>query len=196
MDIFITPFLLILLAMQLDQLREDAVLAGRIKEGDHVAFRQFFDRYHGVLLTYLSRKGMDEAAAQDIVQNAFIKIWESRHQIDPTKSLKSFLFRIGYTRMLNHFRDHAKFEQGTDLNLRPNESNVHQEAAYSQMHSYLLKVVQTMPEKRKAVFELCFLQELTYREAAETLGVSIKTIENHMALALKTIRKAMAPMKE
>lgn len=196
MDILLTPFLFILLAMQLDQLREDAVLARRIKEGDHVAFRQFFDRYHGVLLSYLSKKGMEDAAAQDIVQNAFIKIWESRDQIDPSKSLKSFLFRIGYTRMLNHFRDHAKFDQGADLSIRAHESNVHQDASYSQMHSFLLKVVQQMPEKRKAVFELCFLQELTYREAAETLGVSIKTIENHMALALKTIRKAMAPMRE
>ena len=196
MDTFLTPFLFILLAMQLDQKREDAVLARRIQEGDHVAFRQFFDRYHGLLLAYLLKKGMDEAAAQDIVQNAFIKIWESRNQIDPSKSLKSFLFRIGYTRMLNHFRDRAKFEQGTDLNLRAHQSNVYQEAAFSQMHSYLLKVVQKMPEKRKAVFELCFLQEFTYREASETLGVSIKTIENHMALALKTIRTAMATIKE
>ena len=196
MDILISPFLFILLAMQLDQQREDAVLARRIKEGDHVAFRHFFERYHGVLLTYLSKKGLEEEAAQDIVQNAFIKIWESRDQINPSKSLKSFLFRIGYTRMLNHFRDTAKFDQGTDLNLRANESNVYQEAAFSQMHNYLLKVVQKMPEKRKAVFELCFLQEFTYREASETLGVSIKTIENHMALALKTVRAAMATIKE
>ena len=196
MDILFTPFLFIALAMQLDQQRDDAVLARRIKEGDHVAFRQFFDRYHGVLLAYLTKKGLDPEAAQDIVQNAFIKIWESREQIDPSKSLKSFLFRIGYTRTLNHFRDTAKFDQGTDLNLRANESNVHQETAYNQVHDYLLKVVRKMPEKRKAVFELCFLQELTYREAAEALGVSIKTIENHMALALKTVRAAMAIIKE
>ena len=196
MDILFSPFLFILLAMQLDQQRDDAVLARRIKEGDHVAFRQFFQRYHGVLLSYLLKKGLDEAAAQDIVQNAFIKIWDSRHQIDPSKSLKSFLFRIGYTRTLNHFRDNSKFEQGTDLNLRAHTTNVYEEAAYSQMHEHLLKVVAKMPEKRKAVFELCFLQELTYREASETLGVSIKTIENHMALALKSIRAAMATHKK
>lgn len=196
MDILFSPFLFILLAMQLDQQREDAVLARRIKEGDHIAFRHFFDRYHGILLAYLIKKGLEEEAAQDIVQNAFIKIWESRDQIDPNKSLKSFLFRIGYTRTLNYFRDTAKFDQGTDLNLRANETNVYQDAAYSQMHDYLLKVVKKMPEKRKAVFELCFLQEFTYREAAETLGVSIKTIENHMALALKTIRAAMTIINE
>lgn len=196
MDTLFTPLLLIALAMHLDQQREDVVLARRIKEGDHVAFRQFFDRYHSILLSYLIKKGLDDSAAQDIVQNAFIKIWESRDQIDPDKSLKSFLFRIGYTRTLNYFRDNAKFEHGTDLNLRAHESNVYQEASYNQMHQYLLNAVQKMPEKRKAVFELCFLQELTYREAAESLGVSIKTVENHMALALKNMRAAMAALKE
>ena len=51
--------------------------------------------------------------------------------------------------------------------------------------------VEALPERRRAVFELCFLQELTYRETAETLGISIKTVENQMGHALKTIRKAM-----
>ena len=51
--------------------------------------------------------------------------------------------------------------------------------------------VEALPERRRAVFELCFLQELTYREAAEALGISIKTVENQMGHALKAIRKAM-----
>ena len=51
--------------------------------------------------------------------------------------------------------------------------------------------VEALPERRRAVFELCFLQELTYRETAEALGISIKTVENQMGHALKAIRKAM-----
>ena len=48
-----------------------------------------------------------------------------------------------------------------------------------------------MPEKRQAVFRLCFIQEFTYKEAAEFLQVSVKTIENHMGLALKDLRKKL-----
>ena len=196
MDIIYTPLLFIFLALQIDEERDDAALARRIKEGDHVAFRQFFDRYHGPLLAYLRKKGLDQDAAQDIVQNAFIKIWESRDQIDPSKSIKSFLYRIGYTRTLNYFRDTSKFDHEIDLNTRAVNSSIHEEAAFNQMQEYLLKVVQQMPERRRAVFELCFLEELTYRETAETLSISIKTVENHMALALKTIRSSMAAIKD
>ena len=182
--------------MQLDEGRDDTTLAQRIKEGDHTAFRHFFDRYHEALLIYLSKRGLAREAAQDIVQNAFIKIWETRDQIEPSKSLKAFLFRIGYTRALNYFRDNSKFEHGADLSAKPDSANVHQEASYNQMHSYLISIVHKMPERRRAVFELCFLQELTYREAAQALDVSVKTVENHMALALKTVRAAMATLDQ
>ena len=196
MDPLLLSFVLISLALQLDEERDDATLAKRIKEGDRTAFRQFFDRYHRLLLGYLIKRGMDEENAQDIVQNAFIKIWESREHIDPSKSLKAFLFKIGYTRALNHFRDTAKFDAEADLSNRVSTDDSQHMAAFNQVNAYLMRVIQSMPERRRAVFELCFLEELTYREAAETLQVSVKTIENHMGHALKTVRAAMSKLTE
>ena len=186
----------IYLAVQLSDALDDTELAKRIHNGDHGAFKQFFDRYHGPLINYLRRRGLDEEAAQDIVQNAFIVIWERRSQIDPSKSLRAFLFRIGYTRALNHFRDHAKFDRDIDLSVRPASAKTHESAEFNLVRERLLKAVDSLPERRKAVFEMCFLQEFTYRETAEMLNVSIKTVENQMAYAFKTIRTAMLEFKE
>ena len=186
----------IYLAVHITDAIDDAELASRIKNGDQGAFKQFFDRYHASLVSYLRRRGLDADATEDIVQNAFIAIWERRIEIDTTKSLRAFLFRIGYTRTLNHFRDHAKFDRESDLSIRPAATQTHEHTEFNIIHDRLLKVIDTLPERRKAVFEHCFLEGLTYRETAQMLGVSIKTVENQMAFALKTIRAAMLEFKQ
>ena len=188
--------LLFYLAINIAEGIDDAVLAKRIKEGDHVAFKQFFDRYHSSLIGYLRRRGMDAEEAEDIVQNAYIFIWERRSEIDTSKSLRAFLFRIGYTRALNHFRDTAKFDGEADLSLHSAGSSTSAATELNLTNQHLQKAIQSLPERRRAVFELCFLEDLTYREAAESLGISIKTVENQMSHALKTIRAAMIPLRQ
>ncbi len=195
--LYIFLCLLFYLAIHISQAVEDAELTRRIKEGDHSAFKVFFDRYHATLFSYLKRRGLDHGATQDLVQNAFLKIWESRNDIDPNKSLRALLFRIGYTRALNFFRDHAKFDYEHDLSIR-SDADMHpqDQTSYNLARDQLHKLIETLPPRRKAVFELCFQEELTYREAAEALGISIKTVENQMAHALKTIRAGMAHLKQ
>lgn len=184
--------LLIYLAVHVAQALEDTELARRIKRGDHGAFKHFFDRYHGVLFGYLCRRGIDEETAADIVQNAFVMIWDKRGRIDENKSLRAFLFRIGYTRALNHFRDNAKFDHHAELDARSTAISSDAGYDYSAMHDSLTRAIAALPERRRAVFELCFMEDLSYREAAEMLNISIKTVENQMAFALKSIRSAMA----
>lgn len=191
----LTIALLIYLAVQIPQTTEDVELARRIRQGDHGAFKQFFDRYHGLLYGYLRRRGIDEDTAADIVQTAFVMIWDKREQLDPSRSIRAFLFRIAYTRALNHIRDTAKFDRQAELD-RPVRNAVEgADLDLGTMQHVLHTAIAALPERRRAVFELCFLEELTYREAAETLSISIKTVENQMAFALKAIRAALAPFR-
>jgi len=170
---------------------DDPALARRIKQGDAGAFRAFFDRYHGLLYDYLRRRGLAGAACEDLIQHAFLTIWERRHEIDEHRSLRALLFKIGYTRALNHFLDTAKFTDTTQLQHQAAPATPEHDADYALLHQSLLAAVAALPERRRAVFELCFLQEFTYREAAETLGISQKTVEHQMGHALKAIRHAL-----
>jgi len=183
--------LLVLLAVSAPVDLDERVLAERIQQGDRAAFRQFFERYHTMLYRYLRNRKVPNDVAEDLVQSAFIIIWERREKIDTTKSLRSFLFTIGYNRALNHFRDTAKFTTEDDLPEQTDSHTPANDTAHTLMQRTLHQAIAALPERRRAVFELCFLQELTYRETAEVLGVSIKTVENQMGHALKTIRKAM-----
>ena len=191
--IIVTPFfpgLLLLLALSDDEQLDDPELARRIRHGNREAFRRFFERYHGLLYGYLRRRNVDPDTCDDLLQQAFVTIWERRAEIDEGKSLRAFLFKVAYHRALNHFRDARKFAGDEELATTPSTSDPESSAEYALMQETLRNVVAQLPEKRRAVFEMCFLEDLTYREAAEVLGISIKTVENQMAAALKVLRVA------
>lgn len=185
---FTVLYLLFLLAVRGSKDQDDSSLSIAIKNGNHAAFKIFFEKYHSYLYHFLLKKGVSEQQAQDLVQQAFVMIWEKRTQIEETKSLKAFLFRIAYTRMLNVFRDTAKFDENIDFDQEEAEHNSEEKTENEQLKKAIESSISSMPEKRQAVFRLCFIQEFTYKEAAEFLEVSVKTIENHMGLALKDLR--------
>lgn len=183
--------LIIQLAISDSNSLDDRELALLIKRGDKTAFKKFFDTHHKPLFLFLVKKGVSEQTAEDLIQQAFVLIWEKRDDINPEKSLRSFLFRIAYTRMLNHIRDHAKFSEAEVSDFeQPNEET--DQAETKELGVHIENAISAMPEKRQAVFRLCFIQEFTYKEAAEILEVSVKTIENHMGLALKELRTSLA----
>lgn len=191
MNSLLLQLILLLASVDSEELT-DPELAIKIKNGNHEAFKKFFDRYNAFLLNYLMKRGTAKEAAKDLVQQAFVLIWEKRDEIDETKSLRAFLFKIGYTRMLNLFRDHSKFDEEAD----PEENTSYEEPEdednkRAELNSAIEKAISAMPEKRQEVFRLCFIQEFTYKEAAQVLDVSVKTVENHMGLALKDMRESL-----
>lgn len=188
----LTAALLGVLALAMQKQDEDPELAASIKAGDPKAFHAFYNRYYPALRAYLSRMGFDKERAQDIIQQAFLYIWEHRENLKPDKSLRAYIFRMAYTRGLNANRDNARFDNSeTATELPAYTCDPHDETHYSQMQQQLGKCIQALPERRRQTFELCFLQELTYKEAAEVMQVSVKTIENNMTAALKNIREGM-----
>lgn len=195
MPLLTSEWILFILASGDKSVPDEANIARRIRQGDQDAFKEFFNLHHKQLFYMLLGKGLRESVAEDIIQQAFLTIWEKRNEIDETKSLKGFLFRIGYNRALNHFRDTKKFNDSDEL---PEITDNHDPADSAQEQLLLDaidKTLENMPEKRRIVFEMCFLQGLTYRETAEAMDLSIKTVENHMGFALKTIRNSLSEFK-
>ena len=177
-------------------LRDDPVardLAQRIREGDPDAFRTFFNRHHSRLFGYVCSRGVPEDAAADLVQNAFVYIWTHREEIDPDRSLRAYLFRIGYTRALNYVRDTASVDGDAELDLRPDASSLapDDDAQIRLLRETVDEAIEQLPERRRAAFRLCFIEGLTYREAAEALNVTRKTIENHISHALRDLRETL-----
>jgi len=186
------PLICVTLALSEDDgALDDVELAKKIKAGDDNAFKAFFNRHYDPLLRFLLSKNLTTEVAEDLIQNAFLYIWNHRQKIDPTKSLRAYLFRIGYTRMLNHFRDTKKVDN-SDAVPEPSTHLTPEDHLRSiELKQAVDNAIQAMPKKRREVFQLCFMQELSYKEAAKVMDITRKTVENHMGLAFKDIRAAL-----
>lgn len=179
---------LVLLSLR-EYLEEEIPLL--IKDGNADAFRVFFEKYFDRLILFITARGASEAVAEDIIQNAFLYIWENRGRIDTDKSLKSYLYKIAYTKLLNHVAFQKRFTEETELEGNFAGPEPEDDLKVKELNERLESVISSMPPKRKAVFELCFMQEFSYKEAAELLEVSVNTIENHMVKAFKEVRKGL-----
>jgi len=188
---FSPEIILLLLAFSKEKDLDDTALSLAIKNGDQKAFEQFFNRHYDHLYRFLISRKMSHEEALDLAQKAFVMIWEKRDGIDETKSLRSYLFTIAYTRMLNHVEFRAKFQDAELPEKNSSAENTEESVDYKELLNVIRTVIANMPEKRGMVFELCFMQELTYKEAADSLEVSPKTIENHMTLAFKDLRSRL-----
>lgn len=194
---FIIVHLLFILAAAFDRQSNTHEIYAKIKNGDQQAFKSFFDAHHKSLFYFLTNKGIAPQEAEDLIQQAFVYIWEKRHSIDEHKSLKAYLFQIAYTRMLNLIRDNRKFDDNEQISdLKQASDDPASDIENQELNVIMERAISSMPEKRQHVFRLCFLQEFTYKEAAEFLEVSAKTVENHMGMALKDLRSALSEVAE
>jgi RNA polymerase sigma-70 factor (ECF subfamily) len=187
----ITDLLFLLSFAFSDDESVDHDLAMRIRAGDTDAFKEFYNRYSQRLISLLCSKGMDQPEAEDILQQAFLIIWEKRSDLSDNKSIRAFLFTIALNRLRNHFRDKKMGDSEYAYKLNSDTISPADHAEQSEAMSLLHSTLKNMPAKRREVFELCYLQEFTYREAGEMMQITRKTVENHMSIALKEIREAM-----
>lgn len=174
----------------------DEVLVRGLRRADPAAFRELFDRYHVPLFRFLLRLGVEEGAAEDVLQDVFAGVWAARERLDPTRSIRAYLYQSCRNRAANYFRKAARVSGLPSDDLTSPAPGPDALAGQSMALDHLRAAIEDLPERRRAVFELCFMEGLTYKEAASILEISPKTVENHMAHALKAIRWRLAPFLE
>lgn len=164
----------------------------RLKNGDMLAFDQIYEFYSHKLFSFIFKIIKNEAEADDIVQEVFVKIWESRDKLGDYKLLNSYLFTIAYNNSIDLIR--KRINSNKYLEHLKNSSVIFttpsliSEIEYSELNSKVEKLIADLPERQKQVYILHKEKGLTYPEIAEQLGISKNTVENHMVKALKYLR--------
>lgn len=153
------------------------------------AFKEHFKRLHSYAATLLK----DEDEAEEVVQNVFYKLWERREQIHTLQSVPAYLYRSVYNESLNVLR-HEKvkdgyrtYAKGTGIDMQPADDT----ASMRELEMKLGEAMADLPEQCRTIFQMSRFEELKYREIAERLGLSVKTIENQMTKALKILRNKL-----
>ena len=124
-----------------------------------------------------------------------MKLWEKRDELDTNKSIKSYLYTITYNRSLNYLRDNKKFNktEGITESLERSENwDASNQLIADEIQLKINKTLDNLPEKCSRIFKMSRYEELKYKEIADKLNISVKTVESQMTKALKALRENLA----
>lgn len=162
---------------------------------DAEVFEQVFKENFKRLVAYAFTFLREESQAEEIVQQVFYKLWLKKDSIRIRQSLRAYLYQSVYNESMNYLK-HQKVKNAH----REYMSKTHTEAdhgapqqiAAKELQARISAALERLPRQCRTVFQLSRFEELKYREIAETLNLSVKTVENHMGKALKVLRHELA----
>lgn len=174
----------------------DFELLENIKAGDKNSFKVLFDNYYSQLARTSFLFVKDTDTAEEIVQEFFIKFWIKRNDINIHSSVKSYLFQSIRFRSLNYLRDNknVSIENLEIKQINELADNHSEEFDYDIIKKKLAAAIETLPEKCRDIFLLSRKENLTYKQIAEKLDISQKTVENQIGIALKKLREKLQPI--
>lgn len=168
----------------------------RIQQGEPAALDELLRRYWKPLVSYASRIVPDEGA-EDVVQEAILRVWNDRERWTPTDRLSSFLYRITRNLALNESRARKS-------RLRRREAKAHEpqppvrtpadDLHDARLQAMVQAALEELPERRREVFVLIRYHGMSYREAAEVLDMAPQTVANHVSGALALLRRYLEPV--
>lgn len=176
-------------------------LITEIKAGNRKAFDWMCVRYYAPLMAY-ANLFMYGNWAQDIVQDVLVNVWLNRTRLDPGQSLYSYLLKSVYNTAVNYINKYRHrcnysswFQEQIENNAYtmydPDCNPVIKEIYSMDMRQNIDEAISCLPRKCQEVFRMSYIMGLSHKEISEKLGIAVSTVENHVYLALKQIRKEL-----
>lgn len=165
----------------------------KIKRGDKLAFEEVYHKYHERFYFFIIKHTQSEDLAEEVVQMAYIKLWEKRSALSDAFPIRVQLARVARSIMIDLLRKKAAERKALDTIKQLADTVIANDpAAGRQLIEKVSEVVEGLPPECKKIFILSREEGLTHSEIADRLSISPKTVENQIAKALKAVRKAAA----
>lgn len=172
----------------------DEDLMQEIKADNMFAFDALYGKYckRVYKFGYSIIKSREEA--ENLMQDVFLNLWETRSRVKKDSSVKSYIFTITYNSAISIIRKKARESEFIEYLKSVQKIDVESVDVvfeYNELKSKLDEIVNTLPKRQKEVYLLHRDEAMKYNEIAERLHISVNTIENHMSRAIKTVREKM-----
>ena len=169
-----------------------AVWSSRIAGSDRKAYTELFEATSGPLFRYALRLVHSEEIAEDLVQDAFLRIWQKRSELDPNRSLRAFLYTVVRNLALSHDRVLKNRKSLLAQMEHPVSPSSPEETVNTKWLGIRIRQwINELPDRRKEAFQLSRFDGLSYEEIANIMGVSIKTVDNHVWKALSHLKSRL-----
>lgn len=147
-----------------------------------------FKEHHAMLCNIANNIVNDRDNAKDVVQDVFVGLWQNRDTIDWSTSLKGYLIKSTINRSINWLEKNSRNISMETAGIEPSENVVDQTIDANELQLRVKASIDKLPPKCKAIFILSRYEGMKYRQIAEHLDISVKTVENQMGTALARLR--------
>ena len=174
-----------------DNSSEERSLILRLIEGDEDAFCELYATYKNRLIYFAMRFLKSREYAEDVFQDAFTVVWQSRRFIIPDASFSSYLYTIMRNRILNQLRNAANEEKLKESILSQAldyTEDTKREVMLNDLKSLISHALQQLTPRQREIFEMSREAQLSHKEIADKLGISVNTVQEHISTSLKLIR--------
>jgi RNA polymerase sigma-70 factor (family 1) len=156
---------------------------------DSQTFIVVYNLYYKQLCRFLVLYTQDKQIVEDVVQEVFVKLWDEREKLS-IEYIKTYLFHMARNKLLNHLRNSNNRNKLIDNWYKEQLLNESSEDCFDVDNFYLnvRQAIEKLPPKCKEVFLLNRNDQLSYKQISEKKSLSVKTVENHIGIALKKLR--------
>ena len=177
-----------------DSINEKRLLT-ELKNGSFHAFERLYNMYSGKLYNFIMRiSSGNQYMAEEVVQSAFIRVWEVRERVEPESSFISFLCTIAKNLLMNMYQRQTveyvynEYLKNTGVD---RDSQTEESIDLRFLNEYIDSLAEELPAQRKKIFILSKRQNYTNKEIAEMMGISESTVATQLSLAVKFMRKQL-----
>ncbi len=166
----------------------------RLRQGDEAVFRMVYDQYKSKLYWYCLKFIKSSEVAEEIVQDAFVKLWEHKESLNPDSCLGAYLYTLVKHRVLNHLKKealNAAYVKEKRFTADVSGNNAEAELDYSNYWELANLAIAKLPPQRQLIFKQSRQHEMSNQEIAAALGISVNTVKVQLVKALKTIRASL-----
>jgi RNA polymerase sigma-70 factor (ECF subfamily) len=173
---------------------KDKNILNKIRRGDIYAFETLFHRFYPGMCHYAKSLVKKDDISEEIVQDVFYNIWKNRVNFRLTSGWQNYLYRAVYNNSLKFIKKSKREIRMDDHHIYDSNNKVldpSEELLYSELTENIDEVLERLPERTRQIFLMNRFDGFTYREIAEKLSISIKTVEANMGKALRIFRTSL-----
>lgn len=164
-----------------------------LKNGDVRAFTRLYQQYHRLIHANILKLVKDPEASSEILQDAFFSLWQNRNKISVERPLGGWLFVVSYNMSLNYIRKELKeslvFVDEYPADLIGVSTESQEEDTFELQMQLLQEAVSELPKRKREVFRLCRYEGKTKKDVADSLGLSLRTVDNYLKEANRRVKE-------
>lgn len=162
------------------------------RDGQISGFEKIYRLFNGRVYNFVFSIIRDSSLAKDLTQDTFLLIWDRRANIDGANNLEGYIFTVAKNAVYQHIRRKLllqKYINKSEINFEPENTGIEQKLDNKLFEEDVLKLINELPESRKKIFLLFWKSDMSYREIAELLSVSEKTVATQIHRSLQFLRE-------